>query len=49
MKVNIGIREDNKKILFVTDNEERNIGEIEISDKAFEVMLEELGGSYDSK
>lgn len=42
MKVNVGIKEDGQKILFITDDEENNIGELEISDRAFEVMLEEL-------
>ncbi|SCJ52328.1 Uncharacterised protein [uncultured Clostridium sp.] len=42
MKVNLGIRDDNKKILFITDDQENNIGELEISDEAYNIMLKEL-------
>lgn len=42
MKINIGIKENDEKVLFVTDDKENNIGELVISEKAYEIMLEEL-------
>lgn len=41
-KINVGIREDGKKILFITNTKEENIGEIEISDKCYEICLKEF-------
>lgn len=42
MRINVGVSEEEKKLIFITDEDGENIGELEISDKAFEVMLEEL-------
>lgn len=44
MKVNVGIREeDNAPIIFVTDDNGDNIGELEISKELYEVALDEWG------
>ena len=44
MKINVGINENDEKIMFVTDDNENNIGEIIISDKYYNMSLEEFGG-----
>ncbi len=42
MKINVGINEENKKILFITDDKENNIGELEISEGYYEHSLREF-------
>lgn len=44
MKVNVGIREDEQEILFITDDKGNNIGELEISKEYYEASMKELGG-----
>lgn len=44
MKINVGINEDNSKVMFITDDEENNIGELEISEGYYNHSLKELGG-----
>lgn len=42
MKINVGINEDNKKIMFVTDDEGNNIGELVISEEYYNASLKEF-------
>lgn len=45
MKVNVGIKKNGKRILFITDDKENNIGELEISNGYYEHSLREFTGS----
>ena len=45
MKINVGINEEDKKIMFVTDDEGSNIGELEISEGYYEHSLREFTGN----
>lgn len=41
MKLNVGIREDGQEIMFVTNDEGENLGELEISKELYEIALSE--------
>lgn len=43
MKINVGIREDGKEIIFVSNEAGENVGELEISKEYYEASLKELG------
>lgn len=45
MKINVGVNDENKKLLFITDEEENNIGEMEISEAYYEHSLREITGN----
>lgn len=41
MKINVGIRENGETIMFVTDDKENNIGEMNVSKELYELALKE--------
>lgn len=43
MKINVGISEEDKKIMFVTDDEGNSMGEFEISEEYYNASLKEFG------
>ena len=47
MKINVGLNEENKHLLFITNDEDENIAELEVTEGYFHHCLKEFGaGEY---